>query len=69
MYTLTTVFKLFCQALIFQIEDPFHCPTKATTPSGSFEFPLKDNEYFHGNSAGLQYEAAGTRECLKNGKK
>ncbi|KAL4220378.1 hypothetical protein ACF0H5_020783 [Mactra antiquata] len=49
------------------VDGPFWCATKATTPSGSYEFPLKDNEYYHGNSAGLHYEAAGTRECLIKG--
>lgn len=53
---------------MIQIESPFWCPTKMTTPSGVLEFPLKTAEYNFINSAGLQFEAADVRDCLQKGK-
>lgn len=52
-----------------KIEAPFYCPTKVTTPSGSYEFPLKEGTYNFLNSAGLHYEAAAVRKYLKSGAK
>lgn len=51
-----------------QIDSPFWCPTKITTPTGVFEWPLKQADYYHNNSAGLQFEAEDVRNCLQNGK-
>lgn len=42
-------------------------PTHVTTPSGEFDFPLKDNAYNLPNSAGLHYEAAAVRDCINKG--
>ena len=50
------------------MDGPLWCPTKVTTPSGSYEFPLKAGDYNFLNSAGFQYEAAAVRDCLKSGK-
>ncbi|XP_053403355.1 trans-1,2-dihydrobenzene-1,2-diol dehydrogenase-like [Mercenaria mercenaria] len=50
-----------------QVDSPFHCPTTMTSSSGTFKFALKDGDYFHGNSAGLHYEAAAVRECINKG--
>ncbi|KAL4220384.1 hypothetical protein ACF0H5_020787 [Mactra antiquata] len=50
-----------------EVHEPFYCPTKVTTPTGTFEFPLKENKYCYPNSAGLHYEVIGIRECLLKG--
>lgn len=52
-----------------QIGSPFWCPTTITTPSGSYEFPLKVGDYNYGNGAGFQYEAAAVRNALASGAK
>ena len=52
---------------IFQIEGPFWCPTKIKTPTGVYDFPLKSGDYYHTNSAGLQYEAAAVRKYIQEG--
>lgn len=44
-----------------------HCSTKVTTPSGTYEFPLKDGNYNFVNGAGFQYEAAAVRNALNSG--
>ncbi|XP_071100092.1 trans-1,2-dihydrobenzene-1,2-diol dehydrogenase-like [Haliotis cracherodii] len=52
-----------------KVEDPFWCPTKMTSPSGVFEFPLptcKLKMHFS-NSEGFQYEQRCVRDCLKKG--
>lgn len=51
------------------IGSPFWCPTKVTTPSGFFEFPLTSGDYNFGNSAGFKYEASAVRQYLKSGAK
>ncbi|XP_060582302.1 trans-1,2-dihydrobenzene-1,2-diol dehydrogenase-like [Ruditapes philippinarum] len=50
-----------------EVQAPMHCPTTMTSVSGTSAFPLKDADYFHTNSAGLQYEAAAVRECIRKG--
>ena len=49
----------------------FWCPTKCELPSGTFEAPLPEGpcEFNFINSAGLRFEAAEVRACIKAGKK
>ena len=61
---------LYTQSFLsfLQVGSPIWCPTKITTPSGSYEFPLKeDGGYNYYNCAGFQYEAAAVRNALNSG--
>ena len=61
------VWIIHVPCFIFQIEGPFWCPTKIKTPTGVYDFPLKSGDYYHTNSAGLQYEAAAVRKYIQEG--
>ena len=52
-----------------KLGSPIWCPTELTTPSGSYEFPLKSGDYNYLNSGGFQYEATAVRNYLKSGAK
>jgi len=49
----------------------FWCPTRVELPSGTFEAPLPEAKlkFNYVNSAGLRYEAAEVRACLKANKR
>ena len=62
------MFKL--NIIFVQIQGPFYAPVKITTPTGTYEFPLKElkeDKYNYPASAGLQYEATAMRENIRNG--
>lgn len=58
-----------CFVYLFQVCDPFWCPTEITVNSEveSFPIPFGDISTNFENSAGLQYEAEEVRHCIMNG--
>ena len=58
--------KTIC--FFLQIESPMWAPTAVITPSGTFEYPLKEIKYNYPNGSAFQYEATAVRNYLKSGR-
>ena len=43
-------------------------PTTVITPSGTYEYPLKERKYNYPNGSAFQYEATAVRNYLKSGR-
>ena len=52
---------------VLQIGSPMWTPNQVSTPSGDYDFPLKELQYNYPNGSNFQFEATAVRNYLKSG--